>query len=277
MTVPLQTVCTPWATEADLCSPCDEAGYLWPADLLDDSLETASNILFHLTGRQYPGSCCETVRPCNQGVPLYPTPDRTATSWALSSVCACTRPDTCSCSGISQIRLPGYPLTSIDEILLANDTNPDWPGSAVLDPARYRIDDWRWLVRLNNPDGTKQTWPCCSDLLAAAGEEDTFQVTYTYGIAPPPSGVHAAAVLGCELALACSPETVGDCQLSHRVQTIVRQGVTMVFDRLDSIRDGFTSIPAVDLFLRSVNPGRVRSRLVAASLSSRRLARRVGT
>lgn len=249
MTAPDTGVCSVWATSELM--PCDTAG--WSVDLIADALAAASSILFVLSGRQFPGVCEETVRPCalrtNQ-------PRHSSFSWGLWDwrpawgSCGCRSGDICGCGSLSQIELR-QPVTEVAEVKVDGD---------VLDPSAYRVDDWRWLVRI---DG--ESWPCCQDLSLESTEPGTFEVTYAFGTLPSPGGDRAAAALACELGKAWSPELTGECRLPKRVQQLTRQGVTMVMNPADVFDEGLTGISEVDLWLRSVNPKRDRGRLVVCS------------
>jgi hypothetical protein len=130
-----------------------------------------------------------------------------------------------------------------------------------LSDARWRVDDGVKLVYLPDPDDLEQpgrtAWPCCQDLSVALGSEGTFQLTYSWGSAPPIGGTMAAAALGCQLAMGCQPETIGRCRLPKRVTSITRQGVAVaaVLDPLDLFARGLTGLPEVDLWVASVNRG----------------------
>jgi len=250
MAAPRTGVCSAWATTADLCDPCSD--YELDATLLDDMLEASSNLLYALLGRQWPGSCTETVRPCSR----Y-TSDRLGADqrralenagWQVMSSCGCHRGDRCGCSALPEVDLGLYPVVSVTQVRI---------DGAVLDPAAYRIDDWSRLVRV---DGSG--WPCCQDLTGdPASDPDTFDVTFVHGVDPPAEAVHAAAVLACELVLSCQPETAGKCRLPNGVQTLVRQGVTeelIVNDSLELFRAGLTGIPEVDLVIAAHNPSGLR-------------------
>ena len=104
----LGSTCTPWATIADLGSPCDD--YTIDTSLLEDSLQIASDVLFHLSGQRFPGECEATIRPCG-----YRTPES----------CGCLSSRTCACSAVSELHLPG-PVVSVDEVKI---------DGAVLDSA----------------------------------------------------------------------------------------------------------------------------------------------
>lgn len=231
MAAPNTGTCTPWADADDVCAPCNAEGF--DADLLTEGLQVASDVLFDLTRRRWPGVCADEVRPC--GV-------RTRGS------CGCTSRATCGCRRLSQVRLPGYPVVGVSEVKI---------DGAILNAARYRVDNHRWLVYLPESDtAERQGWPCCQRLDLADTEDDTWVVSYTYGTAPPAGGVRAAALLGCQLALGWCPDTAAQCQLPKRVTSISRQGVTMaVLDPLTLFKDGMTGLASVDLWVASVNRG----------------------
>jgi len=235
MPAPNTSTCDPWATMADVCSPCDD--YEFDTVVLEDALQVASDVLFNLTGRQWPGECTTEVRPCG-----YRRPDS----------CGCLSSTTCGCRRLSELALPG-PVVSVEEVKI---------DGAVVPTARYRVDDHRWLVYLPESDSAeRQGWPCCQRLDLADTEDDTWVVAYTYGMAPPPGGVRAAAALGCQLALACSPETVNQCRLPKRVTSITRQGVTLaMIDPLTLFADGLTGLAEVDLWVQSILLGAKRRR-----------------
>ena len=232
----LGSTCTPWATIADLGSPCDD--YTIDTSLLEDSLQIASDVLFHLSGQRFPGECEATIRPCG-----YRTPES----------CGCLSSRSCACSAVSELHLPG-PVVSVDEVKI---------DGAVLDSARYRVDDYRMLVYLPESDSAeRQGWPCCTRLDLADTEEDTWSITYTYGQNPPIGGIRAAAVLACELTLgvpAGDREPMPAPETSH--QSITRQGVSMaILDPLTLFADGLTGLSEVDLWVSSVSVGAKRRR-----------------
>lgn len=274
MGAPCVSACTPWATTDDICSPCDD--YSFPAGLLDDMLSVATDLLFELSGKRFPGSCQDVVRPCSQSFPADPFPNRVAGqrtvftnssngSIQVSSSCGCSSPRSCGCARLSEVTLGVEPITEINEIKV---------DGAILPSSSYRIDDYKFLVRT---DG--ESWPCCQNLLNDPDtDDDTFQVDFTYGTPPPPAGVHAAAVLACELALACQPETLGECRLPRRVQSITRQGVSMVLlDPFEFLDQGRVGIIEVDLFLRTYNPNRLRRAATVISPDITERVRRVNT
>lgn len=250
MSAPDLEVCAPWATR-DLML-CDDAEF--SEELIDDALDAASSILYVLSGRQFPGVCEETIRPCalRTDAPRHRRFGWGVWEWQpLWWGCGCRSNDRCACGSLSQIELR-TPVASVDEVLV---------DGVELDPSAYRVDDWRWLVRV---DGG--AWPCCQRLELDSTEPDTFEVTYNWGTAPSPGGDRSAAALACELVKAWSPETAGECRLPQRVRQLVRQGVTIAIDNpTDVFNEGLTGISEVDLWLRSVNPKTDRAGAVICS------------
>lgn len=245
-------VCAPWTTAsaANDCSNCADVN----PELLTQKIAVASDLLNELVGGRFPGLCTESVRPCARqlsddayGSGITTRSGSDGNTIALSNGCGCNSPRSCGCTRLAEITLGGYPVVSITEVLI---------DGQIVDDLTYRIDDSRYLVRLPNADGTNDGWPCCQDLSLDTTEDNTFEVTFTYGAAPPQAGVDAAGVLACELALACSGggET---CRLPHSVRSQVRQGVaTEYINVLDFLSEGRTGLMEVDLFLEAFGPKR---------------------
>ena len=250
MGAPEQTVCSSWAGIADVCGPC--AAYGFPVDLLEAKLLYASEVLFYATGMRWPGLCTDTIRPCAAYGPRLPIgayqswsgQSITATGAAAHGICGCQRDTRCGCSSLSVIDLPRTPVTSIEAVMI---------DGQVLDPAFYRIDDYRSLVYLPGEGDTRQGWPCCQRLELPTTEPETFQVTYNQGTPPPFGGVEAAAALGCEFALAVADP--GSCQLAGPIQSIARQGISIQFmDAAAMVSGGVltTGLREVDMWLASL-------------------------
>lgn len=223
--------CSLWATLADLdCTGLGEDGEALVA------LEIARDTLYDLTGRWWPGECSDTVYPC------------LADCWGTSGDPNFRRSN--QARGLVRrrdIRLPGYPVTSVDVVSI---------DGVVVDSARYRVEDDRWLVFQPDPTGTdtRKGWPACPDI-----SEHPFSVTYNYGRRPPRGGVRSAAYYACQLGLAWAGSS--ECQLPERVTTIARQGVTLaVLDPLDLLDEGKTGLPSVDAWVASVLMGDKRRR-----------------
>lgn len=244
MAEPRVSTCSPWATIDDFCPPCLDVDDL-PDEMLDRMLQIASDLLFEATARRFPGTCTTTVRPCSQRI--YHDPMRRYDgSWTFD--CGCSGPSSCGCPRPSEITLGVEPIVEITEVVVNGE---------ILTPDLYRVDDYRTLVRLRDPDGSYQSWLCCQDILLPDTEDNTFSVTFTYGTSPPPAGVLAAAVLACELAIQCgvvSGEGI-ECRLPRRVVSLTRQGVSMILqDPTQTLFQKRWGIPEIDQFVALYNP-----------------------
>lgn len=248
-----------WATPDDLIGGCCKGGYDDSA-LMDASLLMASTILYHMSGRRWPGVATDIIRPTAEAdsradgwMPYdsadMPTLNGYGLTWGMWGLCSCNRLDVCGCTALSAVRLPGYPVVSIIEVKI---------DGAILDPSRYTILDRAYLALTPQPGDARQGWPCCQRLDLDVDQAGTWQVTYRWGSGPPVGGRMSAAMLGCELYKAFKPSAGDECRLPKRVTTITRQGITMaVLDAtLDIFRQGGTGIPEVDLWLGSLAAGK---------------------
>lgn len=247
------SVCAPWITGedvADCCSVESTAGFEF-----DVVAGTASDLLFELSGRLYPGECEKTVRPaCDECYCGYQILSRGHIigpwdyGYAYSGLCGLCLT---SCNP-SRIKLSGYPVTAVTEVKIDGD---------ILPADDYRVWKSRYVTRLD--DGR---WPMRQNLTLADTEDGTFSISYSYGAAPPQSGMDAAAQLACELYKACADATgtTGDCALPVGVTRVTRQGITIEKQAFTSWgyigknNRGFapgwkTGLPLVDAFLNSYN------------------------
>jgi hypothetical protein len=215
----------------------------------------ASMLLFEASGRQFPGLCERTVRPCrdrcscwNRSIPgdvaLPSFGYYGGLGWGFGHTAAGAW---CGCQPLSRVKLAGYPARAITEVRidgvaldeLDTDGNPNW-----------RLDGWRWLTRMSDPaqPSLARRWPGCQNLALDDDQPGTFSITYQYGNSPPPLGVAAASELAGELYNACNG---GDCRLPASVTRVVREGVTI--DRVNALaallREGASGIPLVDAFI----------------------------
>jgi hypothetical protein len=138
--------------------------------------------------------------------------------------------DSCSCSTVSEIILPG-PIAEPLEILV---------DGVELELWRVRVDNYNRLIRVDGGE-----FPTCQDLGAPATDVGTWQITYAKGEEVPPGGGLVAGILACEYAKGmCGDET---CRLPRRVSSITRQGITMaMLDNFDKLQVGFTGIWEID-------------------------------
>lgn len=231
MTAPGTGTCAPWAEVGDVCAPCN--AYDFDLDLLAEGIQIASDVLYEFTKRRWPGTCTDLVRPCG---------------YRQADSCGCRSSRSCGCTRLSELELPGHPVASVEAVKI---------DGVLLDPDRYRVDDHRWLVYLpESDDAERQGWPCCQRIDLPDTAEDTWSVAYSYGQDPPLGGRRAAANLGCQLALSCTPALAGQCKLPKRVTSITRQGLTVaVIDPLSLFKDGLVGLADVDLWVQSVNFG----------------------
>jgi len=206
--------CEPW------CSWDDVAACATPPtlDLAGQELvlDQATEILFNLTDRRYPGLC--------------------TTTRSLCFTCGACWPIACSCAPYPAIDLSGrYPVFGAFDVVL--------DGVALI-PSAYRVVDRRWLVRT---DG--DVWPTGWN---SAVDPSAFRVSWVYGRQVPTGGRIAAAQLALEIAKLCVQDKT--CALPQRITTIQREGVSYtVLDPLSVIQEGRTGLPLVDLWIVADN------------------------
>lgn len=261
-------ICSPWITIEELDACCTTTA---TDQQKTDSIQAASEILYALSGRQFPGLCAETVRPCSGGSALpgfawgrwtYPwIPLKTGNTWVnIGPACGCHIAWDCACNGIPQVNLGRTDVTEVTGVFI---------DGTELNSSAYRLDEGRFLVRT---DGNY--WPCCQDLAKDIGETGTWHIELAYGTDPPQMGKNAAQKLACELAKACGG---GDCDLPERVTTLTRQGVSMtLIDPQDFLTEGRTGLLEVDYFLTAVNPNSLARRSTVWSPEVGGKGRRVG-
>ena len=204
----------------------------------------AGRVLWTLTGQVF-GVCSETLRPCFQPQPAG-TAYRGAGAvfWpgltgnpAATGPCGCV--DGCTEIGYDRVALPG-PVADVDEVLIDGD---------VIDPDTYRVEQRRWLHRI---DG--QRWPTHQNLHAGDDEPGAFTIRYQRGIAVPDDGQRAAGRLAVEF---LAGMTGDQCALPAGATSASRQGVSIeLADVREWFTNGVTGVAAVDLWIMAVNPHR---------------------
>lgn len=205
------------------------------------ALRLASSVLFNFTRQKWPGVCTDIFRPCSTTCRYWNWPTSSFTLFPYDrSVCGCGSQD--------KIVLPGFPVTALTRVTI------DGVDEAL---SQFRIDNGNLLVTVRAVDGDPIiTFPGCQRMDLPPTEVGTWEIEYEYGAVPPPEGVRAAAILGCELARSCAPTGSAQsaaCRLPKRVTSITRQGVSMaILDPLDLFEQGKTGIPEVDLWVASV-------------------------
>ncbi len=262
----MTTMCTTWITGVDVaecCSTeCDNPS------IFNSAAEAASDILFQLSGRIYPGTCETVARPCRTscGCPwqvlsrghivwnnnywgIYPY-----SGWWWGD-------DGGGCAPESSVKLSGYPVQSIDEVKI---------NGLIVDPLTYHLERGRYLVRNRDPADPSVVlrWPGCQAMDLDDTEEGTFSVSYTSGSEVPQIAIDAASQLACEITKQCNGE---QCELPAGTSRIVRQGVTI--EKLAFVgfawsegrvagqtRGWHTGLSLVDAFLNSHNPAGLKRR-----------------
>ena len=270
MTAPVLGPCEAWIAADDVAACCGVTVDSTNQATLDMFAVSASQILYEMSGRRFSGVCESVVRPCSTmgcgvqalGVGIIPGWGGygswgygyldIGSPWGWYDTGIGSAGIVCGCQALPTVEL-GYPVVDIVEVTI--DGN-------VVDPATYRVDEWRYLVRLNDPaTGLQLFWPGCQDLAADSGP-GTFFVTYTHGIAPPLVGAQAAAALACQLWQSCNGGS--ECQLPIGATKVIRQGVTIErnllaawFNASATAKGWATGIPLVDAFLNAYNPSRL--------------------
>jgi len=160
----------------------------------------------------------------------------------VMQTCTCQRrrfPEESPCSCATSVLELAGPIVAIDRVTYRGD---DLAADA------YEVHGSR-LVRV---DGG--TWPCCQD-----PANPILEIDYSWGKVVPEAGLLAATELACHLAYAAHPSTAGKCKLPAGVQTVTRQGVTLILpNSADLLKDGKTGLPMTDLFLTAYNPSKLR-------------------
>jgi hypothetical protein len=207
------------------------------------------------------GTCPVTVRPCAARCAPQGSYNVAPASGRLGGVlapltiglpyisggvwynsCGC-RPQSCSCTSMSEIILPG-PVGSIVEVRL---------DGATLDRSLYVVYNGGRLART---DG--ETWPICQDMTLS--DADGFSVKYYRGSRPNVMTNAAAGALANEFLLSCMGE---DCRLPGNVTSVTTPGATYNFDDAQA-QDGF-GIPEVQAVIRIYNPYGLKAEPIVAS------------
>lgn len=240
---------------------CPSIASLSPA-MQEIVVDAAIEFLWNATGQKF-GLCPVTIRPCDSGCYKSSTyrgwsgiprggwgwgswePYIFNGNWYNIACGSCQ--GQCDSSHMSTVQIPG-PVASVSEVVLDGAVFTDWTFDNL---GLHRTDGDKW------PFSQKQALPLT--------EPDTWGVTYMQGIAVPDGGQMAAGTLACEFAKAACGS--GECALPRRVQTIVRQGVTVAFQDNFSMLFGklgpMTGIWLVDQWIASVNyAARRRSRVL---------------
>lgn len=241
-----QSACAPWTTVTAVRLACGgisaaSGDPMYASDeLLQTEISVATDLLYTLSGRQFSGECSAIVRPCGQPNCFNAIP-RSGSWTGVGQYVAdpsAYPPPSCGCRRLHKVDLGLWPVSNIVYVRV---------DGTFVDPTTYRLDENRYLVRLDGED----PWPRCQHLDRAATEDGTFEVMVEYGIAPPPSGVAAANIMACELTKAALG---GDCAIPRRARTVNRQQISFTMIDTSALSEGLTGIYEVDLFITAYNP-----------------------
>lgn len=246
--VPFPGPCTPWIEGDDVAEQCGaNDGHGSDTWVYDSVAAAASSLMFALSGRQFPGVCERTVRPCTDGCSCWSRASGVSAIYAWQGGWWGNESgDRCGCGTESYLLLSGYPVREVVEVKINGD---------VLASSGYRLEQNRKLLRLSEagPPVVRHAWPACQDMTLNDDQPGTFSVRYRWGVEPPELGRMAAAQLACELYKA---QTTGKCGLPSKVTRVVRQGVTI--ERVPSLagllREGSSGLNLVDAFIADTNP-----------------------
>lgn len=264
--------CQPWIQGSDILDKRGRDAALGiDVGILNAAAAAASDVLFELSGRKFPGLCRAEIRPSamphgwgvSQMMQWYALMVGTTYLGAGSGYWGwgmCAGGDHGGCTSHRQIDLGVYPIAVVHAVTV---------DGTVLDPSAYRVDDNRWLVRL---DG--EVWPMCQNLNAANGSAGTWSVDVEWGEPVPQAGMDAAVSLALEMSKA---RTNNANLLPQRVTNITRLGVSWtILDPMAFLKEGKTGLYDVDLFLSAFNPYGQRERPRVLSPDTARRSRVVG-
>lgn len=195
-----------------------------------EALETASFVLWSLTGRRYSGiysitEAYSTYRSLGRGVaPALVHGQLVNMAYPPGNECRCN-----SCGVFHQFRLRQAPVRYILDVSV--------DGTAL-----ERSD---WVVINRNTLGFLTPLVCGANCVV---------VTYQYGSDPPPGGAAAVRRLADEI-IASMENT--ECALPQRVTSVSRQGVSWtLLDPQEFLEQGRVGIYEIDMFIKAANPAR---------------------
>lgn len=276
-----------WISGEDVAGCCN-VDYGDFSSILDTAALEASMALFEISGRQFPGPAEYTVRPCRTACNCWPASTGGPWWWGVYPFGTGAYSwswgwwneggDRLGCAPMSRVKLAGYPVREIKEVLINGEVLPEFDDDG---DRNWRLDGWRYLTRMNKPGNPVQPrhWPSCQDMSLDADQPGTFQVKYVWGVDPPPLARDAACEIACQLYVACAGAGAGACAIPAGVTKIVRQNVTvergLLANWLDPTKP--TGLVHVDLFLRAYWGKKSRRKSALFSPDVQQFARRLGT
>jgi hypothetical protein len=259
--------CTYWVDGEEVLAFIGDVSNPPTADELQPYALMASELLYEMSARQFTGECSAIVRPCKLGCGCWGDQwgildsawfwGYGAMGWGYGWGWWSEDGTSCGCGCESRLRLSGYPVTEIVEVVI---------GADVVDPSGYALQEERFLQRfwdVATDPPTEQFWPQCQNMSLPLGQPGTWSVSYKFGTLPPMLGQQAATEMAWQLYLA--QHNPGECQLSSGVTKVTRQGVTIerllpLFGRDANGRLQATGLVVTDSFLAAYNPNGIRRR-----------------
>lgn len=235
----------PWVTVADVTAAVSSAS---PAQA-EAAAQTATEVLYALSGRRFPGLRVATlrIRPTltGGGRELLPM----SAPW--STVPGSRRSGGCCARSFDPLL---HPIRSVVRMSIGGTDVPaeqiKVDGQSTIRLVRGAVSDPLAVNYYADENGTYSLWPgSCG--CAGPGAE----LTITWGAEPPAGGLASAALLAAEFAKALVGE---QCRLPGNVVTVNRQGVSIVLDPTALLDSGRVGIPFVDTWLAAVNPHKLK-------------------
>lgn len=207
--------------------------------------QTATDVLYALSGRRFPGLRVATLRLAptvsGGGRELLPM----SAPW--STVPGSRRGGGCCATSFDPLL---HPIRSVVRMSIGGTEVPaeqiKVDGQQTIRLVRGTTVDPLAVNYYAGPDGYYSLWPGSCGCARASVE-----LTITWGRDVPAGGLASAALLAAEFAKALTGE---QCRLPGNVVSVNRQGVSIVLDPTTLLDNGRTGIPFVDTWLAAVNP-----------------------
>lgn len=224
--------CYPWIDGCDVAA-CARVDYGMAPWVFDAVAAEASKALYEISSRIFPGVCTRTARPCSMNCGCWGGPASLGFSpfWWTGAPWGAgfggwwwynEGGDTFGCSPMSKVRLAGYPVARVTQVLIGGEELLEFdPDTGA---RNWRLDKRRFLVRMDAPGSPSQPrfWPGCQDMSLDSDQPGTFEITYEWGADAPPIAKGAAVELANQLYLACGGL---NCVLPAGVTKVTRQGI----------------------------------------------------
>lgn len=228
--------CQAWIAGEDMVGKCKIADSV-DQSILDVAAIEASMALYEISGRQFPGTCERTVRPCADpcgcgwggpsSIGYGPWNWTMNGSWGAGAWGWWSEwGDKLGCQPMSKVWLAGYPVRKILTVLIGGVELPEFDVDTGA--RNWRLDNRRELIRMDAPAvapsvaATTRFWPGCQNMSLDDDQPGTFSVTYQWGVDPPQLGRDAAVEIACQFLAAFDGQ---NCALPAGATKVTRQGI----------------------------------------------------